>query len=63
MKRYQISVTKAAQKSIARLDRQTQRRIQQAIDGLERSPRPFGSEKMQGEPNGYRLRVGDYRIL
>ena len=63
MKPYLITITKAALKSITRLDKQTQLRIQQAIDGLERNPRPFGVQKLRGEPNGYRLRVGDYRIL
>ncbi|HNT36636.1 MAG TPA: type II toxin-antitoxin system RelE/ParE family toxin [bacterium] len=63
MTRYSISITASAQRSIARLEKPIQRRIQQAIDRLEETPRPFGAEKMQGEPNGYRLRVGDYRIL
>jgi len=26
-------------------------------------PRPHGVEKMSGERNAYRIRVGDYRII
>ena len=52
-----------------RADRQFQqippphfRRIEQAIDGLANDPRPHGAIKLTGE-TGYRLRIGDYRIL
>jgi mRNA interferase RelE/StbE len=30
---------------------------------LAEDPRPFGSEKLQGFQNLYRLRVGKYRII
>jgi mRNA interferase RelE/StbE len=33
------------------------------IDLLARNPRPSGTKKLVGEKNGWRLRVGDYRIL
>ncbi len=33
------------------------------IDALARNPRPGGTKKLVGEQNGWRLRVGDYRML
>ena len=33
------------------------------IDALKDNPRPFGSEKLSGVEETYRIRVGDYRIL
>jgi mRNA-degrading endonuclease RelE of RelBE toxin-antitoxin system len=33
------------------------------ILSLAENPRPFGSEKLQGFENLYRLRVGKYRII
>jgi len=34
----------------------------EAIDGLTENPRPHGYKKLTGR-NGYRIRVGTYRIL
>ncbi|MBN2038356.1 MAG: type II toxin-antitoxin system RelE/ParE family toxin [Chitinispirillaceae bacterium] len=33
------------------------------MTALERHPRPPGVKKLAGAENGYRVRVGDYRIL
>ena len=37
-------------------------RIDRAIAGLAEEPRPSGARKLRGM-EGYRLRVGDYRVL
>jgi mRNA interferase RelE/StbE len=38
-------------------------RVDAAILSLRDSPRPLGSKKLVGDTDGWRLRVGDYRIL
>jgi mRNA interferase RelE/StbE len=45
------------------LPRAVQATLQPEIDGLASEPRPHGVEKMSGEENAYRVRVGDYRII
>jgi mRNA interferase RelE/StbE len=38
-------------------------RIAAKIDSLAHDPRPRGVEKLSGEENLYRVRVGNYRII
>jgi mRNA interferase RelE/StbE len=38
-------------------------RLRAAIDNLEQNARPSGCVKLAGEPDLYRIRVGDYRII
>jgi len=37
--------------------------LRTAIDDLEQNARPSGCVKLAGEPDLYRIRVGDYRII
>lgn len=34
-----------------------------AIEGLADEPRPYGSRKLIGEQDAWRLRVGNYRVI
>jgi mRNA interferase RelE/StbE len=45
-----------------RLSADIHRRISKAILTLESEPRPVGSRKLEAG-RGFRLRVGDYRVL
>ena len=38
-------------------------RLPRAIDGLAVDARPMGCVKLAGEPDLYRIRVGDYRVV
>lgn len=60
---YRIELTPAAQRDLRSLDRPLLRRIDAKIRALAEDPRPLGVEKLTGEGNIYRVRVGDYRIL
>ncbi|MFZ0768435.1 MAG: type II toxin-antitoxin system RelE/ParE family toxin [Acidimicrobiales bacterium] len=62
MSEYRIEFRPAALREIRRIDRSVQPRIQGAIALLARDPRPPASRPLRGRP-GYRLRVGDYRII
>ncbi|MCS6936256.1 MAG: type II toxin-antitoxin system RelE/ParE family toxin [Candidatus Bipolaricaulota bacterium] len=54
----------AAQRDLRRLDPVVARRVRQRLLELEQNPRPPGVRKLRDvHPPGYRVRVGDWRIL
>jgi mRNA interferase RelE/StbE len=59
---YRIEFRHAALRELRKIDRGTQPRIHGAISMLAQDPRPPASRPLRGRP-GYRLRVGDYRII
>lgn len=59
---YKVELSNRAKRDLAALSLQVQTRIVKALRTLETKPRPPGIEKLTGE-DGYRHRVGDYRIL
>jgi mRNA interferase RelE/StbE len=59
---YRIEVRPAAARALRKLDPGTRPRIQGAIGLLAEDPRPPASRPLRGRP-GYRVRVGDYRII
>src|SRR5437867_1143442 len=59
---YTIVISPKAEREIRDLERPVRTRVIQAIEGLATDPRPPGTIKLQGR-EGYRLRVGDYRII
>ena len=62
MSAYRIEFRPAALRELRRIDRPVQPRIQGAIALLGQDPRPPASRPLRGR-EGYRLRVGDYRII
>lgn len=60
---YQVELSNRAKRDLAALSVVVQTRIVKALRKLEAQPRSPGIEKLEGENNTYRLRVGDYRIL
>jgi mRNA interferase RelE/StbE len=56
------TLNKAAVKYLEKLDVPTKQRIKAALDGLAKEP-PEGDIRQLTGQDGYRLRVGDYRIL
>ncbi|MDP2719529.1 MAG: type II toxin-antitoxin system RelE/ParE family toxin [Dehalococcoidia bacterium] len=59
---YRLEVSHTAHRQIRRLPAQTQERIHQVITRLADNPRPPGVRKLTAR-DGYRVRVGEYRIL
>ena len=59
---YRIEIRPAALRELRKIDHASQPRIQGAIELLAQDPRPPASRPLRGR-EGYRLRVGDYRIL
>ncbi len=61
---YTIKMSSAARRQLRKLDRPTQRRVAQRINGLADDPRPSGVVKLTDvTPPVYRVREGQYRIL
>ena len=59
---YQIEFKDSAAKSLAKLPKKIQRRIQGVITTLATNPLPPAATKLTGR-DAYRIRVSDYRII
>lgn len=59
---YKVEVRNTARKQILKIPPPHFQRIKTHISDLTENPRPPDALKLKGE-TGYRLRVGDYRIL
>lgn len=59
---YRVDLKPSAAKALRSLDVAAAARIRGAIALLAQDPRPPGARRLTGRP-GYRVRVGDYRIL
>lgn len=63
MSKYRVLFEHKAVKDLARLPRDVQVCIRDAIDVLQDNPRPPGVKKLEGSTDLYRIPVGDYRVL
>lgn len=59
---YQITIRKRAVKILEDIGEPYYSKIKKAIYSLADNPRPQGFKKLKGR-NGYRIRIGDYRII
>jgi mRNA interferase RelE/StbE len=59
---YRIEVRRAAARALRKLDPDVRPRIRGAIVLLAQDPRPPAARALRGRP-GYRVRVGDSRIV
>ena len=64
MASYRVLIKASAAKEIEAVDpKKDRQRIVAAIRSLADNPRPPGCEKLAGEGDRYRIRVGRYRII
>ena len=61
--KYKVEIKPSALKLLEKIDPIFKKRIRERIRLLETDPRHHGSIKLSGEENGYRTRVGKYRIV
>jgi mRNA interferase RelE/StbE len=59
---YRIELRPAAIRALKRIDHQDRDRIRGAIALLGQDPRPPGAKALQGR-DGFRVRIGNYRII
>lgn len=60
--KYSIVLSKKAQKQLDKLPDNIANPIIESIALLEDDPRPHGCKKLKNR-DGYRIRVGDYRVI
>ena len=63
MSTYNITFARSARKELEGLDVKYSERIIQKIEMLGINPRPPGCEKLKGEENLWRIRIGNYRVI
>ena len=59
---YNVVIERQALKQLARITSPHSIKITNALKALANDPRPHGYIKLKGR-QGYRIRVGDYRII
>ncbi len=62
MSRHTVEITVSAHKELRKLDGPVRKRIAAAIAQLADEPRPSGYKKLKAR-TGYRIRVGDHRVI
>jgi len=60
---YEVRFAPAAERQFSKLPRTDQARLTVVIDKLHGNPRPQGVEKLSGEEDLWRIRVGDFRVI
>ena len=60
---YRLLIKRSAEQDLRRLSRVVFQRVNTKILTLRDEPRPPGVRKLAGPLEGWRIRVGDYRIL
>lgn len=60
---YQIELSQVASKQLKKLSSDIRERIDARILKLAEEPRPNGVTKLKNRENGYRIKVGKYRVL
>ncbi len=58
-----VVIAPKAERAIRKLPKFEPGAILRAIAGLKSDPRPRGVDKLKQNPNFWRLRVGDYRVV
>lgn len=60
---YTLHLTSSAEKDLRKLPRPILERLHAKILSLRADPRPHGAIRLSGDLEGWRVRVGDYRII
>ena len=63
MARYEIEISRTADKQLRRLPRTDQIRVARTMQALADDPFPRGARKLYGYDDVFRVRTGQYRIL
>ena len=63
MARYNLEISRSAEKQLASLPVDAQRRLARAMMALADEPHPSGSRKLNGYDDVFRVRVGVYRVI
>ena len=59
---YVVVIERQVQKQLLKITRSDYNKVVAALQSLADNPRPQGYKKLKGR-DGYRIRIGDYRII
>ncbi|MBU0978480.1 type II toxin-antitoxin system RelE/ParE family toxin [Patescibacteria group bacterium] len=59
----ELDITKKAHQQLKKLDLTSRKKIINKVNGLVRDPFPPGVKKINAMHKGYRIRIGDYRVI
>jgi mRNA interferase RelE/StbE len=62
MEKYEVILSRTAQKQLNKLPPKIAKRLIEIIEKLAKEPRPHGYIKLTGV-SLYRIRIGDYRVI
>lgn len=60
---YHLRIKRSAETDLRRLPTPLFEHINERILALRENPRPAGTRKLEGALEGWRIRVGDYRVI
>lgn len=60
---YRVVLRRSAARELGALPQPVRSRVTRIISGLATNPRPPGAKLLNSADRGWRVRVGDYRIL
>ena len=60
--KYRIEIKRTAQKALAKIPKEIQLKVIDAIKGLSLNPHPQNSKKLTGR-SAWRIRIGNYRVI
>jgi mRNA interferase RelE/StbE len=60
---YEIVIESRAEKELEQLPKNILRKLDIKFLQLKKNPRDFGSKKLTGRIEGWRIRIQDYRVL
>ena len=63
MARYEVEISRTAERQLRRLPRADQARVARVMLGLADNPFPRGTRKLSGYDDVFRVRAGRFRIL
>ena len=63
MARYEVEISRSAERQLRRLPRMDQVRVVRVMQALADNPIPRGARKLSGFDDVFRVRTGRYRIL
>jgi len=63
MEKYEVTFSRSARKELENLNPKLVKRILMKIKSLAINPRPKECEKLKGQTNLWRVRIGNYRII
>jgi len=63
MDSYEIVFARTARKELESIGKKFSDRILKKIELLQYDPRPLGCEKIKGDDNLWRIRIGNYRVI